>query len=292
MINIYIFITITKVMIFICLFFIVYIIAREIYKLFNKKIIEAQNKYNVTKLQMKKIEKNFYKNEKYKGIFEKTEIKLKKQGNPLKLTPISYYALKFGLTAICLIVTIKFRSDNVLNFIKGIGISVGAYFVIDAIYYFSNKDDKEKILADLPDICDVLDIQTSAGVNLGLALTEVYDIAKLKRFKGSLIKLAAEINITKNPERALDNFLSEYDLLELESFGLAIKQAIKTGKTKEILGNQSEVLKQNNIFAIQRETKKLITYMMVVGILIFCATISIVTFSFGMQISDSLNGIF
>lgn len=167
-----------------------------------------------------------------------------------------------------------------------------SFFSIDIIYYFSNLDDNKKILNDLPDICDILNVQTTAGVGLGTALCEVYDIPKCKRFKKALIELAAQINITKNPADAIDRFVSRFNLIELKSFALSIKQALQTGKSKDILNKQSDILKANNIFRIQERTKKIDSQLALIAVIIFFGVILFVVYSFSIQLNENLINIF
>lgn len=279
-------ITILKVILFINISVITYHLISKIYKRINKDIIEAQGIAN--KYSFKNFDKVFYRKNKYKNLYEKIESNLKKHGNPYNLTPVTYLGTKIGLSVLFFLAS----SFSKRNIIITIGISVLAYFAIDIIYYYRNKEDNKKILQDIPDICDVLEIQSYAGLDLGIALTEVYDITKCERLRDAFIKLSAEWTLTKDYEKVLDKFQENFNLPELDRFILAVKQSVKTGKCQDILNNQSEVLKQDNIFAIQEQTKKVNETLMKIGFLIFVGTALVVFFSFFMQITISTSKIF
>jgi len=274
-----------RLLIFVCICVAMIVIYKEIYKKLDKKIEEAQLKRDRKKESIRRLEEYLYSNEKYLSYFQKLGKKIDKQGNPFNLTPVIYCFIKIAMAITLFILS----SSSKNNFLLTIGLTVTGYFALDAIYYLSNKDDESKILVDLPDICDILDIQTAANVQLGLALTEVYDIPKSKRFRNALMELAAEINLTKKPETALDNFNKCFNVVELESFILSIKQALITGKSKEIIANNSEVLKENNIFNIQKKTRYLTQYLILIGLMLFIGACALIIFSFVNQVQFNLN---
>lgn len=281
-------INILKGLLYMSIFSIIYIVVEKINKRFNKKIEEAQYKESTKYQSIRRLETYIKNKKEYKSHYEKIQIKLKKMGNPLKLTPVTYYISKVGLTLIVLI----FGAFSKNNIVIVIGIAVFGYFFVDILYYLSNQDDNKKIIKELPDICDTLDIQTAANVQLGVALTEIYDIPSNKRLKKDLSELAAEINLTKNPEQALDNIIDKYDLVEMDVVILAIKQSLISGKSREILNNQSEMLGENNIFMIQEETGKLDLRLLFIATMLFAGGVAMIVFSFSVQIQENLRNIF
>lgn len=268
------------------LFIIILQLVKEIFKKFNKRIEEAQCKtVNKAKL-LDTIENNVYKKEQYKNYFEKTKHKLLKCGNPLNLTPLTYLILKI----VCFLFAFLLTFYNGYNILFILIISVSAFFIVDLLQYLSNDDDRKKIVRDLPDIADVINIQSIAGVSIGLSLTEIYDISKIKRLRKDLSELAAEINITKNIEKSLDKFIEKYEgFYELEAFITSLKQAIQTGKSKDILRNQSLMLKESNLTNVENETKQIDNVVvMVVTFLLLLGAVLIIIYSFKAQITDSL----
>lgn len=268
--------------------FLFYLTFDLIAKRMSRKIEEAICSKEVKHSTIKSIEKMLIKKEKHKGRLEKTEIKLKKLGNPLKLTPIRYYAIKYGFPIILVIVGTLTGGNKFVIFYT----SIFAMFLLDWVHRYNYKKVKKQIRRDLPDIYEILDIQTSAGAHIGHALTEIYDVPKCKRFRDDLQELAAEINLTKNIERAVDNFMDKYDYNEIDSFGLAIKQSLKTGKTKEMLENQGEYLKNNNILSIQEETKQISKRVGLIVLMLLAGGLLLLFYAFFTQASDSTTYIF
>lgn len=266
----------------------VFIIYEKIVNFSNKKFLEARCEDNIkiSNIKLNSLYK-YVENDKTKSHLDKIEDKLIKSGNPLNLTPLKYYIIKFGFTfLVALLSVFKWNLFFVAIFV------VIAYFSLDVIHWYSNEDDMKNIRKDLPDLCDILDVQTSANVSLGIALTEIYDIPRSKRLKKDLVELAAEINLSKNPEKALDNFTNKYDLIEMDSFIQAIKQSLITGKSKEILNNLSESLKENNIFRVQEETRSMDIKVGLIISLIFSGMALLIVLSFANQLNDSLHSIF
>lgn len=281
---------IIKIVIGILIFINAQFLVRKINSVVNKNISEArgeESKYGIKK-QIYKIEIKALKKDKILSILEKKKRKMIQQGNPMNLSVYVFYMFK--ITPV-IVVALFFISVGVYN-IPALLVLIIIYNAIDLLYYFSNLDDNKRIIQDLPNIYDVLNIQSTAGVNIGMALTEVFEAAKSKRFKATLMTLSAEINLTKSIEKALDNFNDKFNLMEIDSFVLAIKQSIKSGRCRELLSNQSEIMKENNLLEMSEKTKEINVWIMIVGVLMFIGISAIIILSFKDQIGSSLNNIF
>lgn len=270
------------------LIFVLYQLTYRVFKRLNRKIDEVRGKPQIRRRYIKHIEGTVKDSKRYKSIYERTAAKLKKQGNPWKLTPVTYYLLKIVFT-LAVIINGLYGRRNILLIVT---FSIASFYFVDIIYKISNQDDNKKILHDLPDIYDMLNIQTKAGVPLGLALTEIYDIANCKRLRYDLIELAAEINIRKDPINALTNFKDKYDILEIDNFVLTLKQSLSSGKSIEMLESQGDMLKENNIFEIQEETGKMDTRFFFIAMLIFIGLVAVIVYSFTTQIQGDVIQIF
>lgn len=231
-----------------------------------------------------------------KGLsMESTEDKLEKCGNPLHLTPVNYWILKIFLAAALFVSTIQMHIlsyNAVVNTITALGFGGLGFFVVNIINYFNNKDDINKIRMDLADVYDLINLQTMAGVNIGHALVEAYTVCKNKRIKKSLIKLAAKINLSKNIDRALDDFNKEYDMPEVETFVSTIKECINSGTYEEILDDQSSSLKTVNGFYVEKQTEKIDIWMLLIDMLMFIGVLAVVFFIVVFNLMQSGNGIF
>lgn len=226
---------------------------------------------------------------------EHTEDKLEKCGNPLHLTPVSYWILK-ALLFIGLFFSFmqaQLLGENiVINVITSAAFGVFGFFSIDIINYLNNKDDINKIRLDLADVYDLINLQIIAGVNIGHALIEAYTVCKNKRLKKSLIKLAAKINLSKNIERALNDFNDEYDILEIDTFVSTIRECISSGTYEETLDDQGLTLKTVNAFYVEKQTEKIDRWMLLIDALMFIGILSIIFFVVAGNLMQSSNSIF
>jgi pilus assembly protein TadC len=272
----------------VALFFIVYFAADYLYFKNNKSVLEAKGEYKKKYCAFQGLKTGIEKNERLKNIIEKKDEKLKKMGNPLKINGFTYYLYKLVILILFTILLLIGDMNGSLIF----ALAIAAFlpdFMINSLY----KKEKFQILGDLPNINDVLNIQSgAAGMDLGSALVEVFDVAKCKRLKDKLIELSIEISLTKNIPDALDKFAQNFDITEIDSFVLALKQAITTGRSRELLDSQSELLKDASIARISAKTKEIGMWIGLVGIFIFLGLTSIILYSFGIQIFSSFKDIF
>lgn len=260
---------------------------------FNSKYREVKYGETSNSVESKSI---FDKLKVPKGLrMEYTEDKLKKCGNPLYLTPVSYWILKIFLSIILFASAIQMHIlsyNTVVNIITASAFGILGFFVVDIINYFNNKDDINKIRMDLADVYDLINLQTMAGVNIGHALVEAYTVCKNKRIKKSLIKLAAKINLSKNIDRALDDFNKEYDISEIETFVSTIKECINSGTYEETIDDQSSSLKTVNAFYVEKQTEKIDMWMLLIDMLMFIGILGVILFVVMGNLMQSSNGIF
>ncbi|MFL0251517.1 type II secretion system F family protein [Clostridium neuense] len=226
---------------------------------------------------------------------EYTENKLEKCGNPLHLTAMSYWFLKtliaVGLFFSSMQIHLLGKSYSA-NIVTSILFAILGFYIVDIVNYFNNKDDINKIRLDLADVYDLINLQTMAGVNIGHALVEAYTVCKNKRLKKSLIKLAAKINLSKNIERALEDFNNEYNMPEIETFVATIKECVDTGAYEETIDDQSSSLKTVNALYVERQTEKIDMYMLLIDMLMFIGILAVVFFVVASNLMQSTNGIF
>lgn len=260
---------------------------------FNSKYREVKYGETSTSTESKSL---FHKLKLPKGLsMEYTEDKLVKCGNPLHLTPMRYWILKI-LIAIGLFfssVQMHLLGENyILNIVVSIAFAIFGFYIIDILNHYSNKDDMNKIRMDLADVYDLINLQIIAGVYIGHALVEAYTVCKNKRLKKSLIKLAAKINLSKNIEKALDDFNAEYSMPEIESFVSTIKGCINSGSYEEALDDQSSSLKTVNAIYVEKQTEKIDLWMLLIDMLIFMGILAIILFVVAGNLVESRNGIF
>lgn len=241
---------------------------------------EEKNSYKRFNNYLRKNEEGYFS---YKRI----EKYLKKLGNPLELTPFGYIIGKL-LIPVILFIAFLISNDYILAVIS----AAFGYFILDIILKTKDKQDMRVIKLELGDVYDLLNIQTTAGVFIGNALTECYLVASNKRFKMKLAELSAEINMTKNIEKALDNFQSNFNSSEIDNFVITIKQSLITGQTEEALEDISDSLKERNLIAIQEDTKKVNSTANIIQLLMYMGIMTTILYITGAELIKSWTGIF
>lgn len=280
---------ILKIVFLFIAFFIAYSAVEYIYFKNNKRVKEARGEYKIrSKSTFDRFKRYIEKNDKAKNVIERKDEKLKKLGNPLKINGFSYYVYKFFM----LVMLILFTISGEMSFSTIVILAVITIFPDVMIKSISQKE-KAEILGDLPNITDILNIQSgAAGMDMGIALMEAFSIAKCRRLKEKLMELSIEISLTKNIPAALDKFASNFNLAEIDSLVIALKQAVITGKSRELLDSQSELLKDAALTRISLKTKEVGMWIGLVGGLFLLGIAPLVLYSFGTQLTSSFTQIF
>ena len=278
-----------RILFFICLLIISLLIIRKIDLSLNKRILEVQGNEEFLKKKFKKLESKISSSYKCQSVLEKRRKKLKQAGNPYHLTPFTYYIIK---TVPAFIVLLIFMFKNMLLRVDSIILILLIYYLVDILQFIRNKKDNNEIKLDLPKMYDLLSIQDAAGINIGMALTDLFDVVKNKRLKFRLIELSANIIITKNLETSLDSFMGNFNLPELESFVIGIKQSQKTGASKELIENQGEILKEVAVDDKTVEIKNVSIKISIALIFMFLGISLLIIFSFSKLLGSSLKFLF
>lgn len=245
----------------------------------KKKQKPKQQSYRNVNDYLKRIEKGYFS---YERIYKY----LKVNGNPLELTPGGFVLCKILIGIIVFFISI----NN--GFFMAIVMSIIGFAAPDIIYYLSNKNDMKKIRLELADVYDFLNIQTSAGVFIGSALTEAYLIVRSKRLKKAFAELCAEINLTKNIGEALDNFDSKFSSPEINSFVFAIKQSVITGRLHQALEDLSNSQKEINLILVQEQTNRIKINKDIIQLLMYIGILLTVFVGLLAEFSQNFNGIF
>ena len=278
-----------KILFFVCLLTISFLIVRKIDLSLNKRILEVQGNEEFLKKKFKRLEFKIGSSYKCQSIFEKRRKKLKQAGNPYHFTPFTYYIIK---TVPAFIVLLIFMFKNMLLRVDSVVLILLIYYLVDILQFIRNKKDNNEIKLDLPKMYDLLSIQDAAGINIGMALTDLFDVVKNKRLKFRLIELSANIIVTKNLETSLDSFMGNFNLPELESFVIGIKQSQKTGASKELIENQGEILKEVAVDDKTVEIKNVSIKISIALIFMFLGISLLIIFSFSKLLGSSLKFLF
>lgn len=276
------------ILIFLSIFTFIYIILSNIR---NKKIQEKLDQMISMKGEYESNTNSYSKFNNYlkkkNGYFSYDRINdyLNSLGNPLDLTPAAYIIAKFSLA---LITFISFLTVN--TFLALIGCLI-AFFIIDICFRLSDKKDMKSIKLELSDVYDLINIQVSAGVFVGTALTEAYLIVTNKRFKKSLTLLSAEIAVTNNIESALDKFSKSFRSIEIDTFVMTIKQSFKTGRIQQAIEDSSNSLKEVNQLIIQEQTNRINTQKNFIQLAMYLGIIFVILYGLMIELSNSFSGI-
>jgi Flp pilus assembly protein TadB len=96
--------------------------------------------------------------------------------------------------------------------------------------------------------------QVASGIKTTDAIKTVYRVVDDKELKQSLMLLAARYTRTLDIEASLEQFRKSYDMQEVESLCVALKQGIDTGDNKETLRRKERVMFRRHFNFVQAET--------------------------------------
>ncbi len=211
-----------------------------------------------------------------KGYFSENRIEefLKRNGNPLRMSAKIFMISKFAASAF-LGASLFAASTNIL---LGLGGVILGFFFLDIGVKISDNSDMKNVKFELADIYDLINIQTSAGVPIGIALLEAHTTVRSKRLKKELAVLSAEIMLTNNIGEALDNFESKFKSSDIEVFVMSLKQAVLTGQSEMILDDISDSLKESNQILLQLEGGKIKSIRIMIQLLMYVGIIGILLY--------------
>lgn len=182
---------------------------------------------------------------------EKVELKLRQAGRPLGLTPEVYFTLKVLLPLLMLLTQIQSHAG--LTY-RGAMI-LAAFLLPDIPLQTATARRKKAIAAELPEIVDIFEAASSAGIETGHVFQLAAEFAGKKELKKELVLLAAGYHITKDKEGCLQQFRDNIGLYDTDVLTLALLQGDITGKTRGMLEALASVQGDNVLAKIQRDSK-------------------------------------
>lgn len=214
---------------------------------------------------------------------------LSKQGYPLNLNVISYYAIKVIL-AVIFILAAKINYNSLL---VSVTFFITGYFLIDVYIIINKKSRDAEICTDLLNVSNSISLQLSANITLKDSLKKQFEICKNKDFRKAMLEFSnkyelSELDVTK-PINELKN---KFDLLELNMFCNSILEYNKVSNIIEILENLSETLKVKYIEKLKEATRTKILYI-TFGVIVALGNIILITFyPLFISIGQGFNTIF
>jgi len=218
-----------------------------------------------------------------------TQDELDKLGNPYKLNVVTYTLIKIILPLIFFIRILEYTKNIFIAVVSG----VLGFFLIDYMHNKRNDSDLKLLLLDLEGVYDSIIFNVRAGESLGIALGEVYTVARRsKRLRKALLRLSARINMTANIEEALEDFKKQFNFTETNLFANSLKQALETGLVENVLDGQAMQVKRQNAEYLKLRNSKIPNKIMVYGLLFTFGIIALVVFIIGSDIGNGLKQIF
>lgn len=217
-----------------------------------------------------------------------TQEKLDMLGNPYNLNVHSYTLIKIALP---IIFFIRMYSEF-NNIVIALICAIPGFFLLDYMYKKRNDGDLTLLLLDLEDVYNSIMFKSSSGKTLGIALSEVYMVARRsKRLRKSLLRLSAKINMTANIEEALEDFKKQFNFTETNLFANALKQALETGLVENILEGQAMQVRRKNIAYLELRNSKIPDETIIYALLVFLGAMALILFIIGSDISNGFSQI-
>ncbi len=176
-------------------------------------------------------------------------VQIQKAGNLQGITPDRLFAMQLAASIGCIIFygfilcwLLEALDFNVVFAI--ISLIVG-FFYPTLIWLKGLIDKRTKtILKALPDVIDLLTLCVEAGLDFGAALRKIVDKGREGPLKEEFTKLEKEISMGASRIEALRNMSRRNDIDDLNSFLIAIIQAVKMGTSMgAILRTQAEQIR-------------------------------------------------
>ena len=141
-------------------------------------------------------------------------------------------------------------------------------------------------------VIEYLNNQISAGVSIPDAIKSVYMVSCDGKIRNALLDLSAIYASTNNIDLALEEFRSNFDIEEVDSLCVALKQGMETGETKKLLSRQEKIMFKQYFTYVQSETERCkVLGAIVISMLAFIVITMIVVPMF-MDLNNALSSIF
>lgn len=177
---------------------------------------------------------------------------LNKAGYPLGLHAEGFVALKYAVLIIMLLLGVASHSLPLFLVLACIGLFAPNYFIKT-----SEKNRKEQIIRDLPDILDLLSVSVEAGLGFDQAIQKVTEKSSgplAEEFERTL----HQINMGKPRREALKDMANRVDVDDVKVFLSAIIQADQLGVSiSNVLRLQSKQGRTNRRMRAEERAQKL-----------------------------------
>jgi len=214
------------------------IVYKKIQQKDDNKVLKASQELLAD--EHKKGLSNWYKN-KYSKHYNQMQVYLSQVGANYVMKrivdPGEYimirliFAVIFGLAG--------YAVFNLIGLILG---AVFGYMILKIILEMNNKNDNDKMLADIVSIYETIKIKTESGMFLTDSLNSCYKIVENKRLKKELYYLVTEISMKNNIMEALSKFQLKFKNIHINTLCSVIRQGYETGNTINAITNVTRQL--------------------------------------------------
>lgn len=226
---------------------------------------------------------NILKKRKGKLSFDYILEKLERRGNPADLSPAGYVQAKMIST---IFLAFMFHNSGIMaTIIAGF---IG-FFILDVAFYYTDRNNMKQVKLALPDVCDSLILQTTAGVPFMQALSYCFLVSDSPRLRKSLSELGASIRTGKPIEMAIDAFNAKFVSTEIDSFVIMLKQTVVTGKVAEGLQVISKSYKDMNENIIDANTKGIDRQKVLIEMLLFIGIAALILYGMSVGLKGTWN---
>lgn len=205
------------------------------------------------------------------GFYEKIKIKMKRSGYKGEYAPAVYFLVQFVVPVLLFAFSLAGSYPSIK---RPFLIGAFSFFITDMVVRMEKKKHNMIFQKHIYKIYKYLHNQISSGVKVTDAVKTVYEVVDNNMLKEILIKLAARFELTLDIDASLDEFRENFDLHEVETLCVALKQGVITGDNRELLARQEEIMFKKYFSYIQAETDSL-KVRSTVAVSMFCAAIVI-----------------
>ena len=204
-------------------------------------------------LLKKSIEKYEGKEEKF-NLYAKARDRMKKCGYRSEYAPVIYITTKYLLPILLFMLSFVI---NFPHFTSGLFPAVMSFISVELVLRNRKRKLNLQFQKDIYKIYKYLHNQVSSGVKVTDAIKTVYQTIGDKSIQDLLIILAARYELSHDINASLDDFKSNFDVREVETLCIALKQGITTGDNQELLARQEQIMFNQYFNFIQAETDSL-----------------------------------
>lgn len=223
------------------------------------------------------------------GLYVGVKEKMKKSGYRNQYAAVIYILLKYGATSIIFFVSLAINYPDTF---PPIILLICCICLIEIVLIGRRKKLNLNFQKNAYKIYKYLHNQISSGVKATDAIKTVYDVIDDRKLKKILIQLAARYELTLDIDFALEEFKSNFNVQEAETFCIALKQGILTGDNRDLLKRQEDVMFKKYFNYIQAETDACKTRTVTAAVIFTSITVIMIMIPLLNDASDAVSKIF